>query len=201
MPLSGHLLYRLRKRWDSNPRYLSIWRFSRPLVSTTHALFQAPPYQEISFFSSSCQYRATLPDMRALGIDYGTKRVGLALSDEAGIIAHPLMILENTHDAVQVIAQLCAEKEVQKIVVGKSINHDGEGNAISAASRAFAHELGDMAGLPVEFVHEGFSSFEAARMGRIEKPVANPHRREYDTGAHDDKAAAIILQRYLDSKK
>lgn len=139
--------------------------------------------------------------MRTLGVDYGTKRIGLALSDEAGIIAHPLMILENTHDAVQAITQLCSDKEVHTIVVGKSINHDGEGNLIGAASRAFAHDLGEAARLPIVFVHEGFSSFEAARINRIEKPVANPHRKEYDTGAHDDKAAAIILQRYLDSRK
>lgn len=142
----------------------------------------------------------TVP-MRTLGIDYGSKRIGLALSDEAGIIAHPFMIIENNRDAVVVLQKICVEEGVTNIVVGKSINHDGEGNAINAVSRVFAHELGDAAKLPVEFVHEGFSSFEAARIGRIEKPIANPHRREYDTGAHDDKAAAIILQRYLDSKK
>lgn len=139
--------------------------------------------------------------MRALGIDYGTKRIGLALSDEAGIVAHPLAIIQNSPRSINEVAQLCKDKAVQVIAFGKSVNSEGEDNLVSAQAKEFAEKIESATGLPVTFVYEGFSSFEAARMGRIEKPVANPHRHQHDNGAHDDRAAAVILQRFLDTHK
>lgn len=139
--------------------------------------------------------------MRALGIDYGTKRIGLALSDEAGIIAHPLMIIKNSSHAIEDIITVCGDKGIDTIVFGKSLNAEGQDNSVAEEAKTFAEKLQTATGLPAQFVHEGFSSFEAARMGRIEKPVANPHRHQYDNGAHDDRAAAVILQRFLDTQK
>lgn len=151
-------------------------------------------------FSSMVYFACYTVPMRTLGIDFGTKRIGLALSDEAGIAAYPFSIIQNSAQAVTDIQQVCKDKEVAIIVMGKSVDSAGANNSVADAAIVFADSITKATGLPVQFINEGFSSFEAARSARIEKPIANPHRHEHDTSAHDDRAAAIILQRYLDTQ-
>ncbi len=139
--------------------------------------------------------------MRALGIDYGSKRIGLAVSDDAGMLAFPHSIVNNTSRALASIAGICEKEQITHIAIGKSVNASGAENIIAAAASEFAKLLEEATNIPVAFINEGFSSFEAARSSRIEKPVANPRRREHSNDAHDDQAAAIILQRYLDTQK
>src|SRR5690606_11617335 len=107
----------------------------------------------------------------------------------------------NNREALHSITDVCKDEGVTNIVMGQSVNADGKANLIAGESQTFAQQLTQATDIPVAFIHEGFSSFEAARVGRITKPVANPRRQQHDTGAHDDKAAAIILQRYLDTQK
>jgi len=125
--------------------------------------------------------------MKYLGVDFGTKRVGIAVSDEVGEFAFPRKILA-TADAVKEIAKLCIEEQVGAIVIGKSIATNEEENIVAKAASAFANALVAHTKLPIEFEREDFSSMEA-------------HRYQIKAGSRDDSAAAIILQRFLDKKK
>ncbi|MEK7115527.1 MAG: Holliday junction resolvase RuvX [Patescibacteria group bacterium] len=125
--------------------------------------------------------------MKFLGIDYGTKRVGLALSDEEGRVAFPKMILENNPQLIEKLKIFASENKAEGIVVGESLLSTGEENKIMAEARAFAERLGKGAELPVFFEKEFFTSVEA--------------RRHQEHTEVDDSAAALILQRYLDRQK
>jgi len=125
--------------------------------------------------------------MRYLGIDYGTKRVGVAISDEAGEFAFPKGILE-LKGAVEAIAQISTDEQVEAIIIGESLASNGEENALTSLVNAFRAKLALATGLPIFFEREGFSTVEA-------------HRYQTAAGNRDDSAAAIILQRFLDKQK
>lgn len=125
--------------------------------------------------------------MRYLGIDYGSKRVGVALSDEGGTMAFPYAILENSKTLLGEIKNICARERIEVVVVGESRDYRGEPNAIMHKAEEFMRTLGDTVSLPIERERE-FLSTQQARFFQDEK-------------AHvDDSAAAIILQSYLDRK-
>lgn len=123
--------------------------------------------------------------MRYLGIDYGTKRVGLALSDEDGKVAFPQMILENRNNLVDKIAQFCVEKKVEQIVLGESLNYKQENNPIMLEINLFKNKLLEKTGLQINLEPEWLTSALAARSAPSSKAI-------------DDSAAALILQTYLD---
>lgn len=121
--------------------------------------------------------------MRYLGIDFGSKRVGLALSDEGGKFAMPHSVLPNDHKLIGKIVALC--KDVQGIVLGESVDDKGENNKIMELIVPFKKELEGTTRLPVIYEKEYMSSQHA----------------EFFQGKHDmldASAAALILQRYLD---
>lgn len=123
--------------------------------------------------------------MRYLGIDYGSKRVGLALSDESGKIAFPEIILENKKDLLEKITKICVEKKVGKIILGESLNYQREDNAIMSEIREFKKNLETKTGLEIILEPEWLTSMQAKR-----SRVAHEHI--------DDSAAALTLQTYLD---
>lgn len=126
--------------------------------------------------------------MRYLGIDYGTKRIGLALSDEAGNMAFPYGILENNQKKFAAIRKICEENKVAEIVCGLPIGLQNQDTEMTRAAREFAAQLGDYAGLTVHLVNEFFSSKAAAHL----------------QGAHDKidaSAAALILESYLKQQR
>jgi putative Holliday junction resolvase len=123
--------------------------------------------------------------MKYLGIDYGTKRIGIAISDEAGGFAFPKMIV-SPEEAVKKISELVHEEAVDVIVIGKSVASNGRENDISLQAESFRAKLSLTLTVPVYFQQEGFSTMEA-------------HRYQTTAGNRDDSAAAIILQRFLDS--
>lgn len=125
--------------------------------------------------------------MKYLGVDYGTKKVGIAISDDAGSFAFPRAILLNK-DALQEIVRICNEEGIGNIVIGESVATNEERNPIDEQVKAFAEKLGTHTRLPIFFEREGFSSVEA-------------HRYQTKAGNRDDSAAAIILQRFLDKQK
>ena len=84
-----------------------------------------------------------------LGIDYGSKRIGLALSDEEGKVAFPKTILENNSQLVEKLASFIKENDVLGIVMGESLTSTGAENEIMADVRKFAGRLGGETGLPV----------------------------------------------------
>lgn len=123
--------------------------------------------------------------VRHLGIDYGEKRVGIALSDKSGLIASPLETIPNDDMLVQRIMQYVHEHEAGAIVIGEPRAPAGEENPIHEYVRALAEQLRTATHLPVHFMTEQFSSVEAARYA--------------DGKPKDDaSAAAVILQRFLD---
>ncbi|TSC67663.1 MAG: putative holliday junction resolvase [Parcubacteria group bacterium Gr01-1014_72] len=145
--------------------------------------------------------------MRYLGIDYGIKRVGIALSDEGGRLAFPKTVLPNDKALVPAITALCVQENVGAIVVGESRDFGGRENTIAPKARAFADALEKATGLPIHFEQEYWSSEEAVRFQprrpdpgrgsglrlprRAGRPMAN-------NDMLDASAAAIILQRYLE---
>ena len=131
--------------------------------------------------------RAILAEMKYLGIDYGARRVGVALSDDTGSLAFPIEVVE-TPRAHARIAQLIAERKVGGLVMGDTRSIGGARNPISAEAERFAAALERSSGMPVARAFEAWSSVEASRFA--------PEGREHDDAA----AAAIILQRFLDAR-
>lgn len=125
--------------------------------------------------------------MRVLGIDYGAKRVGLALSDEGAAFAFPLETVAQPR-AVARIKEIIAERGVTHVAMGDTRSYGSAQNDVTVAAEEFAQKLSAEIGLAVTLVFEAGSSMESTR---------------YTEGkGHDDAAAAaIILQRYLDTKK
>ena len=123
--------------------------------------------------------------MKYLGIDYGTKRVGIAFSDIESRMAFPYGVFPNTADLIERIVDLVKKEGVGKIIVGESLNFQNEPNPIMKKILPFAAELKSMSGLPLEFMTEVLTSQEAKHI-------------QGDNELNDASAAAIILQSYLD---
>lgn len=135
--------------------------------------------------------------MKYLGIDYGTKRIGLATSDTGGSLAFPLTTITCGPGALQDIVEIIKKEEVQKVVVGESRNFKGEPNAVMEDIEQFKKDLEELAGLPVEYEAEFLTSAAAARQfegefGRKDKPSQEKL---------DASAAAMILQSFLDRNR
>ena len=133
--------------------------------------------------------------MRTLGIDLGKVRVGLAVSDPEGIVAHPLVVVDR-ESAAEEIAFHAAHLEVDQIVVGVPVKMDGEWGPEAQEAEAFASALGHRTGLPVELWDERLSTKQAERVMRAVGKKAREQR-----GMVDKVAAAITLQSFLDSRR
>jgi putative Holliday junction resolvase len=125
--------------------------------------------------------------MRLLGIDFGSRRVGVAISDEDNIFAMPMVVLQNDSGLVSEILKVCKENRITGIVIGESKNYKGENNPIMERINAFKKELEAEAKLPVYFEPEFLTSSEAERLQGKNEML-------------DASAAAIILKSYLDRK-
>ena len=135
---------------------------------------------------------------RALAVDLGEKRVGIALSDPTRTIARPLTTLHRRagkRPPLQAILDLCTEHEVSDVVVGLPLALSGADTEWTTSVREFAARLAERSGLPVHLVDERFSSVIAERAvrGIGMKRAAREEKERVDAGA-----AAVILQAYLD---
>jgi putative Holliday junction resolvase len=133
---------------------------------------------------------------RILGLDFGTRRVGAALSDPRGLIATPLEVYQR-RDKVQDARhyqELVTEHEVDRIVVGLPL-HTGGGEGTSAAqAREWGGWLGEVTGLPIVFHDERYTTVDAEDLLR-----AAGVRLARRAGKRDMLAAQILLQNYLDA--
>lgn len=129
--------------------------------------------------------------MRILAIDHGDARIGLALSDEGGMIARPLQIIRHTakKEDAEKIARIAIENHVEKIVIGLPTDSEGKIGHQANKVQRWAEALKEATTIPIEFWDESFTSEQAESLKR--------KRGE----AMDDKAAAFILQSYLDSHR
>lgn len=134
--------------------------------------------------------------MRHLGVDYGSKKIGLALSDEAGTMGFPHKIIPNTPKAVEEICALMAKKDVRALVVGDSRDHTGKPNPVAGGARALGDEVALRCGVPVFYEWEGMTSAEAKRPPMKTEKTRKPSARENV----DASAAALILTSYLAKK-
>lgn len=134
---------------------------------------------------------------RVLGIDYGTVRIGLAVSDPLGMLATPLETLEGgkPRQNVEAIAEICRNKEITKIVVGRPLNMDGSEGSLVPEIDAFMDRLTSEVTFPVISWDERMTSLTAER-GLREAGAKQKRKKELV----DQVAAQIILQHYLDSQ-
>lgn len=134
---------------------------------------------------------------RALGVDYGERHIGLAISDELGVLALPLMTLpaQNSGQVIRDILKLCAEKKVGTIVVGLPLNMDGSRGPVAQAVERFVEELRRHTNLAVKVWDERLSSAQVERV-LLEADLSRSRRKKLT----DKLAAQVILQSYLDAQ-
>lgn len=123
--------------------------------------------------------------MKYLGIDFGLKRVGIAISDEQGVFSFPLIVLPNEENLEDKITKICEEKKIETIVIGESKDYKMKDNKIMEDVRRFSENLKIKTGLNVVFHPEFLTSAEAERIQGKNEML-------------DASAAAIILKSYLD---
>jgi len=135
--------------------------------------------------------------MRILGIDYGQKRIGIAISDEMAIVATPVGTVEESgvNAAVAAIAKIVTEREVGKVIVGLPRNMDGSIGPKAQETLAFVEKLKTRVTVPIQTWDERLTT-KAAERAMIEADVSRKKRRENI----DKMAAQLILQSYLDSQ-
>lgn len=145
--------------------------------------------------------------MRFLGIDYGTKRIGLAISDENNTLAFPKEIILNNKDVFSRISNLLEEGNITEVVVGESLDFSGKPNIVLKKIEKFIYNLEQQFGVKIYREKEFLTSVEARRyndLGRQTKKLesGNQHTRlkKKVSGKVDAGAAALILQRFLDRK-
>ncbi len=127
--------------------------------------------------------------MRYLGIDFGTKKVGLALSDEGGVMGFPHGIVPNDGRLIDEILALIERKEVGAVVIGESRDFSGKENAVAKDAKAFGLLIERRAGIPIYFEPETLTTQEARRDFEGVRIPGN--------AAVDASAAALILTSYL----
>ena len=134
--------------------------------------------------------------MRVLALDHGTKRVGLAISDEMGMIAQPLTFLpaEPIAELVEGLKKVVSEKNVELILVGIPRNMDGSYGPAAEKARKFVEQLKAAFTVPIRTWDERLTSVQANKA-----MIQGGLRREERKLKADQTAAAILLQSYLDS--
>jgi putative holliday junction resolvase len=134
----------------------------------------------------------------ALGLDVGRKRIGIAGCDGTGLIATGLTTLDRRsfQQDVEAIRAWVKSRQVQILVVGLPYTLDGEIGAQAKQTQKFARRLSQALDLPVEYTDERLTSVEAEQLIQAEKLVPSYHK-----GLIDRKAAAIILQQWLDQRR
>ena len=126
--------------------------------------------------------------MRLLGIDFGTKKVGLAMTDESGSMAFPHSVIPNDAQLLDTIESLITQEQVSAIVIGHSLTLDGEPNAVHAHVEDFIGDMTLRNPIPIHLEPEQLTTMQAAKT----------------TGRNDQidaAAAAIILDTYLTKQK
>jgi len=126
--------------------------------------------------------------MRILGIDYGSKRVGIAVSDETKSFAFPKVVLKNDKSLLNEIRKICQENDIDEVVIGESQNYKMDDNEIMKKIRPFKENLENETGIKTVWEKEFMTSAEAERIQGKNEML-------------DASASALILKSYLDKQK
>lgn len=134
---------------------------------------------------------------RILAIDYGRKRIGLALSDELGLTAQPFETLTRTNrrDDLRRLREVCRKHGVRQVIVGHPVHMTGEAGAMADEAARFASRVQKELGISVELVDERLTSWEARQT--VSGTMASRRKRR----SLDDVAAAVLLRDYLEQKR
>ncbi|PYM15322.1 MAG: Holliday junction resolvase RuvX [Verrucomicrobia bacterium] len=135
--------------------------------------------------------------MRILAIDHGTKRMGIAISDELGMIAQPLEFIpaEPFAKFLDRLKEILSEKQVELVLVGMPRNMDGSYGPAALKVQQFVAVLKDAIAIPIQTLDERLTSAQANRL-----LIGGNVRREKRRDKVDKMAAAILLQSYLDGR-
>lgn len=136
--------------------------------------------------------------MRILAIDYGQKRVGLAVSDSLGITAQPFktIINESREELIDELAEIIKDNEITEVVIGLPLHMNGTEGERAEKSRILADELEDALDIPVYLQDERLSSAEVEKV-----MLAGDLSRQKRRAKRDKLAASIILRTYLAKRK
>lgn len=137
--------------------------------------------------------------MRVLGVDLGSRRIGVAASDRSGLIATPLTVIARGASQKvdhEELARVVREEEAEAIVVGLPLNMDGTEGAAAQSARREVERMATVVGVPVYLHDERRTTVEADRVLMEQKMKAQARRRVVDK-----VAAAVILQSWLDSRR
>lgn len=136
--------------------------------------------------------------MRILAIDYGSQRIGLALSDPTGTLARPLPFVPAKADAklAREIVELAKKEDVHLILLGLPRHMNGEFGEAAALVQAFAAILGQATPIRLQLIDERLSTVQASR--QLQEAGKNTRKQR---GQIDSEAACVLLQGYLDSQQ
>ncbi len=135
---------------------------------------------------------------RVLGVDFGQARIGVAVSDELGMFAHPVETIpgSNVSAAAKRVAEIAREKNVERVIIGLPRHMNGSIGLAAESAKAFATKLGPLLPCPLELWDERLSTTAANRALR-DSGVKTRQTR----GIVDQVAAQMILQSYLDTRQ
>ena len=122
--------------------------------------------------------------MKRLGIDFGSKKIGLALTDDAGLMAFPHAVVPNDNKFLSYVESLITERDVEEVVIGLSLDREGKTNPIHKAVEEFITDLTLAAGLPIHLEPEQYTTQAAIQLQGKNDQV-------------DAAAAALILEGFL----
>jgi putative Holliday junction resolvase len=135
---------------------------------------------------------------RAIGVDLGARRIGIAVSDPGGVLATPVTVLTRTKDRVRLhrqIAEIVQEYEAAVVVVGLPLSLDGSDGPAAVGARAEAQELAAVVGVPVQLHDERLTTVTAHRLLAATGIDERARRKVIDSAA-----AAVLLQTWLDGR-
>lgn len=139
-----------------------------------------------------------MDEQRILAIDYGEKRIGLAVTDPLNIFAYPLATFQNDSKFWNELSKVISEYNVVKIILGFPLKESGKESTSTKAVLIFKVKLEEQVAIPIELIDERYSS-EIARQRIIESVPSKKKRR--DKSLLDKNAAAVILEDYLNRKR
>jgi putative Holliday junction resolvase len=132
--------------------------------------------------------------MRVMALDWGKRRIGVAISDELGIAAHGQRTLVRTtkREDIDALISLIRDRNIDTVIVGNPLHLNGAESGSSSQAARFAFQLGRHAGIPVEMWDERLTSWEAETILGT---------RQKDPGEIDRLAAVLLLESYLAAKQ
>lgn len=126
--------------------------------------------------------------MKRMGIDFGSKKIGIATTDDSGAMAFPYAVVPNNEQFLKYVEALVAERGISEIIIGHSLNNDGQPNQIHAAVEAFMMDVTLSLGIPVHLEPEQYSTKQA-------------RNAQGQTAMTDASAAALILDSFITKNK